>query len=109
MRILIGIILSVIFLGTTLQIKGQSTQKEKLVFFYIDDLTIESYSNWVKSTGEAEGLSSLYVCIPAKIIGIKSEKVKLLKTKLNSTFSSIKRVELSQLEAEQKCANQRTL
>jgi hypothetical protein len=109
MRVLIGMILSVLFLGITLQTKGQDEQKDKLIYYYIEDLTVESFSTWVKSTEKTEELSSLYVCIPAKIIGVKSEKAKLLKTKLNSTFTSIKRVELSQLEAEQKCANQRTL
>ena len=88
--------------------KIQAQEKTDLTYFYVNDLTVESYGKWFKTMEKKIQLKLDYACIPAKIIGVKKEDVVLLKSKLSATYKVIKEIKLTQEEAEQKCATQRS-
>jgi hypothetical protein len=79
-----------------------------LVYIQIKELTVESYAKWFDSIDKSSQLDVDYACIPAKIIGVRKEVVEEFKIKLQTTFKSIEKIELTQEEAEQKCAAKRS-
>ena len=95
-----------LFLVVNLELKAQ--EKEELIYFQIENLSVESYRNWIKTTGKSIQSSVGYSCIPAQIIGVRKEDATLFKNKLTSTYKSVKQIELTQKEAEQKCASKRS-
>ena len=93
--------------GLTKSLHAQSS--EKLIYFYVEDLTVENYQELTHTGGEKSAKIAInYTCIPAKIIGVTKKQAKSLESALKSTNKAIQRIELTREEAEQKCANQRS-
>ena len=95
------------FLTFTFSNKAFTPEKNKLTYFYIEDLSVNSYGKWLNTMDKSSQEEITYACIPAKIIGIKKEYAKKLEIRLKSSYKTIKRIELTPEEAEKKCANQR--
>ncbi|PCI99007.1 MAG: hypothetical protein COB15_04920 [Flavobacteriales bacterium] len=85
----------------------RAEEKEELTYFYIENLSTETYKIWVGSISKTTQSKIQYACIPIKIIGVKKADVELLKRKLKIIYSKIQQTDLTQKEAESKCANLR--
>lgn len=103
------ILLSVIFVALVFTSKAAAQGEEKLTYFYIEKLTLENYKELLVEVEESSAIEIDYACVPAKIIGVKKEYVKLIASKLKSLYKAVQQKELSQEEAEKECANQRSL
>jgi len=102
------LVLSVIVVVSVFTSRLNAQVKQKLVYFYIENLTVESYNElFVNEEGKSK-IKITYSCIPAKIIGVEKESAKRIESKLKSAAKFIQRKELTAEEAEKMCANQRS-
>ena len=91
-----------------LNLRSQAQEKTELTYFYVETMNVESYRKFYNLLEKSMQLEIDYACVPAKIIGIKKDNVAFLEGKLTLLFKKVKEVELTQKEAENKCANQRS-
>ena len=92
--------------GLVDELQAQST--EKLIYFYVEDLTVQNYQELTTNNGEkSTEITVGYTCIPAQIIGVKKKYAKSLESNLKSAQKTIQRTELTREEAEKRCANTR--
>ncbi len=87
--------------------KAQS--ENDVAYYYVENLTSESYSNWVLSLEKLDDASVVYACVPANILGVMTsfeERFKLTIAKVNLRA---KRVQITKKEALEKCASKRKL
>ncbi len=99
--------LIIIFLFIVLSARAQD-QKE-LTYFYIEDLSTESYTKWMHSLDNSIQSTIQYTCIPAKIIGVDIKNSSTIKEKLSLVYKEFDLIKLTTKEAEKKCASTRNL
>ena len=101
----VGVMLLIVL--SSFSIKAQSGQD--IAFYYVENLTSESYTSWITSLGKKEAISVVYACIPANIIGVKIEFKKQFSLSIKNTNLHIKSIDISEKEANGKCASKRKL
>jgi len=82
-------------------------QTENVEYYYIDNITTETYKEWSNTLDLNVKSALIYTCFPAKIIGIKGEYAQQFLKMYQKSFKSIKRLDISSKEAEGKCASNR--
>lgn len=87
--------------------KAQSEQD--IVFYYVENLSSENYSSWITSLTKKEATSVVYSCIPANIVGIKKGFKEQFSSSMKNTNLHIKSIDISEEEANEKCASKRKL
>ncbi len=99
--------LIILFLFIVLSARAQD--KKELTYFYIEDLSTESYTKWIHSLDNSIQSTIQYTCIPAKLIGVDSKNSDIIKEKLSLVYKEFDLIKLTIREAEKKCANTRNL
>ncbi len=97
------LMLTMAFVLISLVFKAQ--KHEEVIYFYVDNFTVEKCSEWIKSKNGKP--TSVYVCIPAKIIGVKKAFLEAFKSDMSIMKMRVKKLELNKSEIEAKCANHR--
>jgi len=99
--------LTILLITIALSFKAIAQDKNETTYFFIEDLTSKSYSKLIANMNSSMRSAITYTCVPAKIIAISNINISLFKKEIASTHNKVTQIELSQKEAEAKCAAQR--
>ena len=96
------------FLFALLWLDSKAQDNQKLTYYKINQLNVESFKSWSESYDTAydtdKGVMLPFMCIPAKIVGIDKEKDLKTIESLNSYFKSVELIELKDEEALKLCS-----